>query len=198
MSQLEQILNHITGEASAEAAALQRKGEEEAAAILSQYQSKAEKEVKEILSRAKTESDHILERAKSAAALNERQLLLKTRQEILSKVTNKALEEMRALPDDAYFSLLLVLAKNYAFPEAGEMILSPEDKKRLPLDFSERLREALSEKEGASLTISEKTANTGGGFVLAYGNIEENCTFGALFEEKADLLSDAAYQVLFG
>ena len=36
-----------------------------------------------------------------------------------------------------------------------------------------------------------------GGFVLAYGGIEENCSIDALFEERADALSDAVRKILF-
>ena len=197
MSQLEKILEHITGEAKTEAKQIQKEALAQAEAVRDSYRQKAAAKEEEILARAKAEAERILERAKSAAALSERQLLLKTRREILQKVSEQALDTIRSLPDAAYFDLLLTLVSAYALPQAGEMRLSKEDHNRLPADFSQRLEKALSGIPGAKLSLSGAAAKTGGGFILVYGNIEENCTFSALFEEKAELLSDTARKVLF-
>ena len=92
--------------------------------------------------------------------------------------------------------MLLRLAAAHALPQAGEMVLSPRDRERLPADFPGKLQEVLP--EGASLTISARTEpGIQGGFLLVYGGIEENCTFRALFDAKEEELQDLANRVLF-
>jgi V/A-type H+-transporting ATPase subunit E len=56
----------------------------------------------------------------------------------------------------------------------------------------------LSDKEGASLTLSEKTAAIDGGFLLIYGEIEENCSFDALFSASRENMQDQVNAFLFG
>ena len=64
-------------------------------------------------------------------------------------------------------------------------------------DFDERLRQVLSDKPSAVLKVSKETAAIFGGFLLVYGDIEENCSFDALFSAVRENLQDKVNSLLF-
>ena len=74
--------------------------------------------------------------------------------------------------------------------EIGTMLLSEKDFKRCPSDFASRL--------GSNISIEGSSAVTDGGFILKYGDVEINCTLGALFTAYADELKAKASEILFG
>ena len=200
MSGLEKILGVISSEADAEAAEkidAAKAAAEEAKKAASQ---RAEAESGRILAAANAEAQNILDRAKSAAALSERQALLNAKQSLISSVTEEALRQMKSLPDQEYFDVVLRLAGIHGENLPGMIRFSAADLKRLPQDFAGRLDAVLKAagKTEASLKISDAAADIDGGFILIYGDIEENCTFEALFAEQADDLLDVANKALFG
>ncbi len=83
----------------------------------------------------------------------------------------KALEALRALPADEYFALLCRLAAASAEQGEGEMLLSEDDKARLPAGFCRTLATLLP--KGAKLAVAEATRKLDGGFILKYGDIEQ-------------------------
>ena len=66
---------------------------------------------------------------------------------------------------------------------------------RMPNDFMEKVNESLSEKN-ASVILAQRPYDIKSGCVIAYGEIEENCTFDALIEEKKDKIKDRLYKRL--
>ena len=78
----------------------------------------------------------------------------------------------------------------------GDLVLSKADLARLPENFLATINASLAQ-EGASLALSEQTRETGGGFVLLYDGIEENCTFDALFDSLQEQLLDEVHAILF-
>mgnify|MGYP000596436222 CR=1 FL=1 len=53
-------------------------------------------------------------------------------------------------------------------------------------------------EHAAELVIDKEPANIKDGFVLVYGEIEENCTLKALFDSNIDRIKDIANKQLFG
>ena len=137
-----------------------------------------------------------MKRAQSAAQLQKRRKILQAKQEIICDVIEKTRQNLLTLPDDAYFDVIIKLAANSALPKEGEIIFSPRDRGRLPADFHAKLEESLKEK-GGSLRISDETRDIDGGLVLVYGGVEENCSFGALFEAERERLTDRVNELLF-
>ena len=109
----------------------------------------------------------------------------------------KAMEQLKQLPADQYFEILVTMIKKYAEPLPGEIMFSSEDKKRLPNNFEELINAALADKEGATLKISNNNREINGGFILSYGEVEENCSFEALFLAERENLIDKVGSVLF-
>ena len=132
-----------------------------------------------------------------AAELKRREVLLATKQEIIGSVTEKAYRSILDLSDEEYFSSMIKLAPKHAQAGNGVMFFSEKDLARLGADFEEKLALAL-EGSGKSLTVSRETRAIDGGFILAYGSIEENCSLRALFDADKETIQDEIGRILFG
>ena len=68
-----------------------------------------------------------------------------------------------------------------------------KDLSRLPAGFAEKISDATNGK----LKVSSEPKNIDGGFILAYGDIEINCSFDALISEKIDVIKDTLNKIIF-
>lgn len=196
MTGLDAILEAIEQDGQRAAQEILSQAREQAEEIGRQGQRDAIRRRGEILEDAPRQARHEAERVRTAAQREQRRILLEARQALIRESIRQAEESLAQLEGADYFAVLLRLAAAHALPQAGEMVLSPRDRERLPADFPGKLQEALP--EGASLTISARTEpGIQGGFLLVYGGIEENCTFRALFDAKEEELQDLANRVLF-
>ena len=195
MSGLEQIVKEIEDEAKREAEEIVAKAEAAAAALLEDAKKSAAAAADHIAQASKQELADVQAGRDSALNLQKRQVTLETKQALLAETLDKAKEDLRAFPADKYFALLALLAAHSAEEGAGEMLLSPADKARLPADFADKLKASLP--AGRSLAISGDTRPIDGGFVLKYGDVEENCSFEAIFNARHDEFSDIARDILF-
>lgn len=193
---LEKILACIDNEALEESESIINKAKIQADNILKKAHEFAQKESDLIIKNAEKKADSILKRAKTKAFLQERELNLKAKHEIVGSIIDEAKKFLHKMPSEEYFTLLLKLFKKYIGPFKCEIIFSKSDLNRMPKEFCEKLMESAN-KAGAQLEISKKTQDTDGGFILSYGKVEENCSFEALLESNFDLLCDKINKVLF-
>ena len=195
MTGLEKILAEIKAEAEAEArqtlAAANAKAEELLLA--------ARTEAEAIASAEKEASAHktaeIAQSSNSAISLQRRQRILGQKRMLIEETLDKARKSLCDLPDDEYFALLAKLASNNAHAGSGTLLLNEKDLSRLPAAFKSQLAAVLP--QGSELTVGEQTRPIDGGFVLAYGDVEENCSFAAIFDTRADEFSDLICDTLF-
>jgi V/A-type H+-transporting ATPase subunit E len=89
------------------------------------------------------------------------------------------------------------MVKKYAHNKSGKLLFSAVDKNRLSVDFDLKLIQVLADKPEASLIVSDETVTLDGGFLLIYGDIEENCSFDALFSAEKENLQDKVNSLLF-
>ncbi len=197
MTGLEKILNAIETDAKHAADIVLRQAEQEAEQIMAAAKAEADMKCTEIAGKSDMDIKAVLSRAESAAALQEKKVLLDAKQQMISDIITKARKALSDLPDLQYAEVLLRMVKKYAHKKPGAIHLSAADKKRLPSDFGNRIKEVLSGKEGASLIISEENAEVNGGFLLIYGDIEENCSFDALFAAAKEDLQDKINAFLY-
>ncbi len=195
MTGLEKILAQIKDEAAKEASDIRAKGEDEAKRIVQEATAEAEAKAARVLAAANAQTADVAQSRESALALQRRQRILAVKQEMLAETLQKALDSLYALPADAYFELLCRLAAANAQPGKGELALNDADKKRLPADFEMKLAAALP--KGTALAVCDQTRPIDGGFVLKYGDVEENCSFKAIFSAREDEFSDLARELLF-
>ena len=195
MTGLEKIIKEIEDEAAAEAEAVLAKARQEAEELLQAARQKAQAAGDKAEAESGQAVADIEYSRDSALALQKRQRSLETKQALLAETLEIAKKELCALPDDTYFALLVRLAVSSAEAGEGEMLLSQKDSQRIPAGFAAQLAAALP--AGASLRISSETRPIDGGFVLKYGDVEENCSFSAIFDARRDEFADKISPVLF-
>jgi V/A-type H+-transporting ATPase subunit E len=197
MTGLEKILKAIDADAKTAAEAVIAQAKREADDIISAAKAEADKKCAGITLKSEMELKAVLSRTVSAAELTEKKIILDAKQQIINNIIKNARISLANLPDAEYVNVLIRMVNKYAHKNAGKIIFSASDKKRLPKDFEAQLRKVLSDREGASLTISEDTVDLDGGFLLIYGEVEENCSFDALFTAAKEELQDIINSFLF-
>lgn len=197
MTGLEKILKAIEDQGQAAADAIIAEAKQTAESILAAAKLDAEKKSSQIAEKSAADVKSAINRAESAAALQEKKILLETKQQIISNIITNARKKLAELPDSEFTDIILKMVKKYSHNRPGTIVFSATDKKRLPVDFSDKLKSALVEKPEATLTVSEESANIDGGFLLIYGDVEENCSFDALFSTAKDSLQDKVNSLLF-
>ena len=135
----------------------------------------------------------IKKRGDSAADLEEKRVMLRAKQDIISTMLKKGLDDAKNLPDNEYFALIVQMVEKYSQPEDGIICFGRRDKERMPYDLPERVNSAAKGR----LTLAVEDADIDAGFILKYGGIEQNCSFDAIFASEAETLSDRAGKLLF-
>ncbi len=197
MTGLEKIIKAIETEARSNADTIIAEANAEAERILSLAKEEAAKNVANIAEKPASKIKAIMNRVESAARLLKRQRILDAKQEVINDIILKAKNKLTSLPDTEYFDIILQIVKKHAHPQAGIIMFSRADLDRLPKKFEKSLDEAIKGIPNASLTISKEDARLDGGFILVYGDIEENCSFEALFSEAKEELQDKVNAFLF-
>ena len=195
MSGLDKILEHINTEAKDAADELIAGAKAQAAQLLEN--AKAEAKAREAAIVKQSELDQIAaeKRIKSAADLKEKRMVLEAKQKEIEDVLTAAKDHLTGLDDAAYFETVAKMIKKYAQPQDGVIKFSAKDLGRLPAGFDQKIAETLGGK--GSLKIAQESADICGGFILVYGDIEENCSFDALIEASKEDLQDKIGQKLF-
>ncbi len=196
MSGLDKIISQIKDEADASAAEILNTAKSKADTIRRQ----AEEDCSELSARSETQNkaarEDILEKSRSSAQMQQRRELLNAKQQLIDEIIDEAHSSLLALPDAEYFDSLLKLVAKHAQPQSGEISLNENDLGRLPADFATQASET-AKKKGGDLTLSDKPCQIDGGFLLIYGDIEENCSFDALFSSEKENLQDTLHTFLF-
>ena len=196
MAGLEKILEEIEQKSNETVSQILKAAKDEANSIL----QAAEKESKTAVQAADYETEKkvaaLKDQGSFAAGLRQRQKLLAVKQELISGVIEEALEKANNLPDAEYFEKILQMVKGMAHAEKGEILFNAKDKGRIPADFAGKLASAVP--TGGSLTVSDTVANIKSGFILKYGDIEENGSFESIVNAHYAELQDKVRETLFG
>lgn len=196
MTGLEKIISQIEQEAKDASAEILAKADKECAGILADAKATCgEITAKSVADCAALRAD-LLARAESGAQMQRKNRILAAKQEIIRDVIEKAMDKLLHQQNIDYFVLLGKMAERNARSGNGVMYLSGEDLARLPAYFPRKLNE-IGEAKGGTLVLSEEPREIKGGFILAYGGIEENCSFEALFEAEKERLQDIVRAQLF-
>lgn len=197
MSGLDSIVEEIHVQAKAEAEEILKQADKYCETFIEEAKKDAAIEVEKIKKEAEADRKLYEEKTKSGAEFRQRNSLLKARQECISQVIQKAERKIDALSDAEYFKLLEKIFEANANSGDGIIFLNEKDFGRMPKNFSEKIK-SIAKDKGGSVEISRESKNIANGFILAYGEIEENCTMKALFLANIDQLKDIANRTLFG
>ncbi len=190
MSGLEKILEYITQEANAEADKIIASAKEEAAAIISSEKKQADDQAAAIMKQAESDAAAQAKRIESSAQMTEKRILLQAKQDKIEEVLSMAKAEILSLNEDKYFEIIGRLLKKYASGEPGRIMFSQRDLDRLPAVLKKQL-------EDCRLQVVDEPADIEGGFILSYGDIEENCSIDVLISSSREELQDKISRMIF-
>ena len=195
MNGLEKIAVQIRLQAQQEADAIVDRAQQEAAGQIAAAETECAQSAAQNADKARAEAETECARAVSAAAAEGRRQLLAEKQEQIAAVLSEARRRLEALPDAEYFALMQKMAVENSQTGDGRLIFSDRDRARMPADFEARLNDALAGR--GTLHIAAEHRPIQSGFVLVYGDIEENCTLEAQLEARREELQDLICRILF-
>ena len=198
MTGTDKIKGKILEDAKAKAVAIQEQAEREAAAIKEQALSEADQKRASLLEKAKADGAQLYKRMLAVAGLEGRKELLRTKQEMIDLAFSKAMERICQLPDKEYQKLLETMIVHSAGNEYGEIVLSEKDCRRVDNQFVENINRGLAAAgKNVTLTLSEQTISTIGGFILKSGEMEINSTLEIQFSMLRSELEGEVVSILF-
>ena len=131
MNGIEKITARIQQDAQADRDSLLQKARDQAAAIGAEYEARAQAAADAAAEKAELAARQQRERLESAAQMEAKQLVLAAKQTCVDRAFDRALEELGALPEEAYVSLLARMAVRASQTGQEELILSPADRERV-------------------------------------------------------------------
>lgn len=193
MSGIDKIIKQIEDDTALVCSDIIDTAKVKAQAIIDKAHIKAEAISKENVGRIASAVTDITARGESSAALEEKKILLSAKHGIITDMIDAATADLKALPDDEYFALILRMIEKNAQDSRGVIRMNVADLSRLPADFEQKMNDAAK----GGLVLSREPIDIDAGFVLVYGGIEENCSFDAIFASEHEYLYDRATRLLF-
>ena len=227
MEGIEKITAKIAQDAQAEISQLMAETDQKVQAVRANAAAQARQEANDIVEKGRAAASERLERLSSASQMERRKLELAAKQEVLGEAFDLALEKLCTLPEQEYISLLTKLALEASTSGREQIIFSQKDRARvgkqvvmavneaLVKDRAPSLPEEVSKSKvgafvgklvhnttavvtGTGLTLSEKTRDIRGGFIMVDGDVEINCAFETLVrlqrEQMEKKVADALFQ----
>lgn len=194
---IEKILAKIKDDARKEADEIKGRAEAKASRIIEDAKQQASDTKKQLIDEGKEEASRYKERQISMAALDFRKKVLEEKQKAIDLAFEKAMERLVSLKDQNYLELLEELVFESAEVGDEELILSPDDQKKLYQGFIESLNVKLnsSGKKG-ELKIAGETRDISGGVILRRGKVEINSSFESLIDSLRDELEAEVSKLL--
>lgn len=193
MTGLEKIVNRIQLDSQNAIDGIKAKSASQCNSLI----DKAESEAQAILSKSKAEAEQkyedIINRAHSVSSLEERKIMLLTKQEIIKTMISNARKSILSLSDKKYFEIIYKLVGKYSKNSTGVISFNKTDLSRLPADFTKKVN-ALSEGE---ISLNPESAKIDGGFILTYGGVDVNCSISTLINDNIESISDSVAHLLF-
>ena len=196
MGGLDKIIGHIRHDAENEVKSVLDAAKAQAESIVNDAKEKTAEECDRINKKAATEVQSILDRGRSSAELKTKQILLTGRQELISETINMVRDRLNSLSDEEYAEFITGLFAKHVPNKDAVLKLNAADMKRIPKEVLDGFVKK-AEEAGAKLTVSGEAAGIKNGFVLDFGEIEENCTFDALIDQNIEELQDKVKSLLF-
>jgi V/A-type H+-transporting ATPase subunit E len=198
MDGISRIIDRIASDAAAECDEIAAEAERHCAEIKAEY-SKAEQEAYwKIVNAGAREAELRIERLGSVAQLEAKKQILAAKQELVARAFELAAQMLAELPKDKYVEVFAKLAAEASGGDAGALIFSASDAKRV----GQRVCDGANAELAASgkkvkLTLSPETRSIRGGFIFTSGDVECNCSTDALIGQYRNKLSAEVVGALF-
>jgi V/A-type H+-transporting ATPase subunit E len=198
MNGIDKIAGKIAEDARQEANSILAEAKAQAAGIAGKYAALAKEESDVILAAGEEQAKEIGRRAASAAEQEAKQQLLATKQKMISRAFDIAMQKLSDLPETEYVDLLARLAAEASSTGGEAVILSSKDLKACGDKVLKSANELLA-KAGKKndLTLSEEAGAFSGGLMLRSGRVETNCTLDAIIRLSKENLAPEVAMALF-
>lgn len=191
MNGIESILSSVKSDSDKTVSKIIGEAQKKADAIIADAKKTADLNFEKEIATAKKNAETIMKRAESKVELEEKNIRLLKKQKLIKETVALAKSKIENYGKEEYFGFLKKLVEKNSNGKKGKIILSESDLKNANDDFKAFLKKN-------NLELSEKNIPDGEkGFVISYGDIEENCTLDALFECEYEALADIANEILF-
>ena len=194
MNGLEKLTDQIDADMQKEIDAALVQARSQAQEIQSWYESQAQIQVEAIRRKGQQDAVFRQERLVDEAKMEARRDILATKQELIGRAFDLALEKLLELPEKEYVALLSDLAVKASSTGKEAVIFSQKDRTRYGKTVVTQANEKLG---GGHLTLSEQTRPIKGGLILQDSQVETNCSFEVLIHLQRNTLSAEVAQVLF-
>ena len=189
---LAEIKTKIEADARAEAQAILDKARAQADSIRAEADEQSLKIEKTYGERFAKEQPEILRRREIVAGLDVKKIDLGVKQKAISKAFDGAVEELKNLPSEKASDFLQKLL-NEAVQTGRETVFVGEGEKNVTKEWLEN----YNKRKKTSLVLSDETRDISGGFILAEGDIETNCSWDMLVRWIRDDIEADVVQRLF-
>lgn len=198
MNGIEKITDRIRVEAEAECKAIADEANAKCEEIKASYDQQAQEEYWRIIKKGARDAEMHVEHLGSVAQLEAKKQVLATKQDMVTRAFNRAIELISSLPENQYVPFLARLAAEASVTGDEQIIMAAGDRTHYGKQVCIKANELLSSKgKTASLTLSDQTRDIRGGLILSSGNIEVNCSTDKLvLQHKSNLAAQVA-EVLF-
>ena len=194
MNGLEKLTGQIDADVQKEIDAALVQARSQAQEIQSWYESQAQIQVEAIRRKGQQDAVFRQERLVDEAKMQARRDILATKQELIGRAFDLALEKLLELPEKEYVALLADLAVKASSTKKEAVIFSQKDRTRYGKTVVTQANEKLG---GGHRTLSEQTRPIKGGLILQDSQVETNCSFEVLIHLQRNTLSAEVAQVLF-
>lgn len=196
MTGLEKMKLEILEEAKSAAENKIAQAEKEAQEIIESAKAQAEKISADVYQKSQRDAANYNERIVSATDLQKRTNILKAKQEIIAEIIDKAYEKIKNSDTETYFDTVFKVLENNVLGQEGKIVFSVGDFEKMTEQHRDKIAE-IAKNKGGSLGVESKESGIEDGFILVYGDVEENCTFKALFDAKRNDMADTVNKILF-
>jgi V/A-type H+-transporting ATPase subunit E len=200
MSGVERILDRIRSDADSSVSAILNEARNTAEDIQKSNQNALDILKADIKKQAEADAVSRLERLKGSAETEARKKALETRQELVEEAFAYAIQDLANLEETEKIRFLTKLVVTASISGKEEIVLSPADHARFGKKVLEgALAELTKTGKPAKLTLSStpRDLEGGGGVVLHDGDVEVNCSYGALVSSIRDAITPEVAKILF-
>lgn len=197
MTGLDKILDEIKAKGRQKADTIKAGAQEEASDIIKKGELQIADDKEYFQKEMEKMRELEIQKGISGALSQKKKEILSSKQELINATIVDAKNYIAALEKKQYEEFWSKIAVKYAHLEDGQIILCEKDKS-LGDEFLASINSALSSNSKGNLTLSDRVIKAAGGFVMVYGDVEENCTLDAVISNNQEVLQDKLNEILFG
>jgi V/A-type H+-transporting ATPase subunit E len=196
MAGADMILKKILDDARKDAAQMLTEARERAETTQERSKAGIEAAKQEAEQKAGRDAEQRKERTLRMAQLDARKEELAMKRELIDEAFSFALRRLIAMDPDrkgVLFERML-----YSSAQGGETVLPAQDDKNIfTQEFLEKINNNLSREGKTAVRLGDIAPGIQGGFLLALGGMECNCSLESLLRQERDALEPAVARALF-